>query len=55
MIFRKGGWGARRRIDGRDGRDGMCLAVRLTYRLLYCDKSQSSLVDETPREGTDGN
>lgn len=55
MIFRKGGWGALRRIDGRDGRDSVCLAVRLTSHLLSCDKSQSSLVDETPREGTDGN
>ena len=29
----------------------VCLSVVSTFSLLSCDKSQSSLVDETPREG----
>lgn len=31
--------------------DKVCLGVVLTSSLLSCDKSQSSLVDETPGKG----
>lgn len=50
MIFRKDEL-ALSIIHGRYDSDKVCLHVVLTSRLLSCDKSQSSLVGETPGEG----
>lgn len=51
MIFRRGEC-ALRRTDGRYDTvcDKVCLGMMLTSSLLSCDKSQSSLFDETPGE-----
>ena len=40
-----------RRIDGRCDCDKVCLDVMLMSNLLSNDKTQSSLVDETPGRG----
>lgn len=50
MISRKDDWALR----GKDGKyhcDKVCLAVVSTFSFLSCDKTRSSLADETPGEG----
>lgn len=50
MVFKKDKW-ALRRMDGRyDSLGTVCLGVMSTSS-LSCDESQSSPVDEIPREG----
>lgn len=53
MIFRKDKW-ALRRVDARcDSCDKVCLGVALTSCPLSCNKSQSSLVNDTSWDTSD--
>lgn len=51
MMFRKEEWALEEQIKGMTVCDKVCLSVVSTSSLLSYDRSQISLVDETPWEG----